>query len=126
VTKLSDLKKLTAVKLREMAGEFEEIVGASGLNKDALVHAIADALKKRGRFQDEVVHSMDIDKLEADRMKFRAEMKGLIKEKKSLLGAAEHDHEKIKEVRAKIKRLRRRIHRVHNREVQVKKLLKIK
>jgi ABC-type lipoprotein export system ATPase subunit len=126
VTKLSDLKKLTAVKLREMADEFEEIVGASGMTKDALVHAIAAALKKRDRFQDEVIHSMDIDKLEADRMKFRAEMKVLIKQKKTLLAAEQHDHEKIKEVRSSIKRLRRRIHRVHNREVQVKKLMKIK
>jgi len=123
--KLSELKKLTAIKLREMADEFEEVVGASGMNKELLVEHISNALKKRDLFTEEVVHSQELDKLEAKRLKLKPEMKALIKQKKKILAAKEHDLEKLKDVRSQIKRLRRQIHRIHIRESQLKKILKI-
>lgn len=126
MTKASTLKKMTAIKLREMAGQFEEIQGASGLNKEQLVATISEALKKRGQLEDETPHSQELDQLEKDRTKFKPEIQTLIREKKALLAAAEHDHAKLKEVREKIKRLRRRIHRIMIREEQLKKMLKKK
>ena len=123
--KLSELKKLTAVKLREMADEFEEVVGASGMNKELLVENISNALKKRDLFIEEVVHSQELDKLEAQRLKLKPEMKALIKKKKKILAGKEHDLEKLRDVRNQIKRLRRQIHRIHIRESQLKKILKI-
>ena len=125
MTKLDDLQKMTAVKLREMCDEFEEIQGASGMNKEQLIEVIVEALKKRGKFEAEEVKSEELNRMEKDRMEFRKEMKQLIKEKRTLLAAEEHDHEKLKEVRSKIKRLRRRIRRIHVREQQLMKILKI-
>jgi hypothetical protein len=124
--KKSDLKKLTVVKLRELAAEFEEIVGATGMNKEKLIGELSEALKKRDRFVVEEVHSKELEKLEADRLKYKPEIKALIKQKKEILAQEDHDLEKLKEVRAKIKRLRRRIHRMHIREEQLKKILKLK
>ena len=38
-----ELEKLTAIKLREIAKEYEQITGTSGMKKDALVNAILEA-----------------------------------------------------------------------------------
>jgi len=124
--KQSDLKKLTVVKLREMAAEFEEIVGATGMNKEKLIEELSNALQKRDRFVVEEVHSKELEKLEAARLKLKPEIKTLIKQKKEILAQEDHDLAKLKDVRDKIKRLRRRIHRTHIREEQLKKILKLK
>ncbi|MBN2429905.1 MAG: hypothetical protein JXQ27_00445 [Acidobacteria bacterium] len=124
--KVNDLKKLTVVKLRELAAEFEEIVGATGMNKEKLIEELSNALKKRDRFIVEEVHSKELEKLEADRLRLKPEMKTWIKQKKEILTQKDHDLAKLKEVRDKIKRLRRRIHRTHVREEQLKKILKLK
>lgn len=126
MTKLSDLKKLTAVKLREMAAQFEEIQGASGMHKDQLVRVVADAMKKRGQLQEEMIHSEELDQMEKDRLKFKPEMKALIREKQSLLARPDHDLAKLKNIRQRMKWLRRRIHRIHVREQHIQKLLKMK
>jgi hypothetical protein len=125
MTKRSELEKLTATKLRELAHQYEEIKGASGLTKDQLIQAIVAAMRTRGTFQEEPTHSASIDQLEAQRLKVRTELGPLIRNKRALLAAETHDHAQLKEVRAKIKRLRRRIHRIRIQEAQLKKILKL-
>ncbi len=124
--KIADLKKLTAVKLREMADEFEEIKGASGMNKELLVETLAASLRSRSLLIEEELHSNELDRLEKDRLKFKPEMKVLIKKKKELLADHDHDPAELKDVRDRIKRLRRKIHRTHIREEQLKIALKLK
>lgn len=126
MTKRSELEKLTATKLREMAHAYEEIKGASGLAKGELIEAIVAAMRQRGTFQEDLSHAAAIDQLEAQRLKVRTELGPLIRSKRSLLAAETHDHAQIKDVRAQVKRLRRRIHRIRVQEAQLKKILKIK
>ena len=91
-----ELEKLTAIKLRELAEEYPEITGASGMKKEELVIAI---LKARGE---------PIKKEKKEKQKIstvKKEIRALKGEKEKSL--AEKDSKKVAQLRKKIKKLKR-------------------
>jgi len=91
-----ELEKLTAIKLRELAGEYPEITGATGMKKEELVIAI---LKARGE---------PIKKVKKEKQKIsivKKDIRALKKDKEKSL--AEKDTKKVTEIRKKIKTLKR-------------------
>jgi len=91
-----ELEKLTAIKLREIAKEYDEITGASAMKKDELVVAI---LKARGEPIKEV--KKDTKKV-AD---VKKQIRKLKSEKDTSL--AEKDGKKTVQLRKQIKKLKR-------------------
>jgi predicted GNAT superfamily acetyltransferase len=67
-----ELSKLTVVKLREMAQEYSDIVGATGMDKDTLVDILC---AKLGVEKPHVVVALEIDKgqIKAEIRKLKAE-----------------------------------------------------
>lgn len=91
-----ELAKLTVTKLRELAGEYPEITGASGMKKEELLVAI---LKARG----EPVKKEKKGKQKISTVK--KEIRALKAEKEKSL--AEKDAKKVTSLRKKIKNLKR-------------------
>lgn len=95
-----DLEKMTVTKLREEAGKFEDIKGVSGMKKDQLIDILCtklDVLRPQKK-------TVGLDKAE-----LKARMRAL--KAKCEQAATEHDHETLKDIRARIKVYKRSIRR---------------
>ena len=95
-----ELQKQTAVKLREMAHQYEDVKGASGMHKDELI----DLLCQRMGITKPHVAIVGIDK---------AGIKVQIRKYRKLRDEAlkERDLAKLEKARTKIHRLRRQLRR---------------
>jgi hypothetical protein len=91
-----ELEKLTAIKLREIAKEYEQITGASGMKKEALVNAILEA---RGE------PLVEIQKDEQTIAMIKQQIREVLKQRDSAL--AEKDSKKLATVRKTLKKLKR-------------------
>jgi len=91
-----ELEKLTAIKLREIAKEYEQITGTSGMKKDALVNAILEA---RG----EPIKEVTKDKQSVAQIK--KQIRETLKERDGALEAK--DGKKLASVRKILKKLKR-------------------
>jgi FlaA1/EpsC-like NDP-sugar epimerase len=91
-----ELEKLTAIKLREIAKEYEQITGASGMKKEALVNAILEA---RGE------PLVEVNKDEKSIARIKQQIRQTLKQRDSAL--AEKDRTKVSAVRKTLKRLKR-------------------
>jgi hypothetical protein len=99
-----DLQKMTVKKLREEAQEKTQITGTSGMKKDELVDALAEALgieKPKKEKKVAAARSKDV-------------VKGEIKKYKDLRAKAleGNDKKQLKVVRFHIKRLKRELRRI--------------
>ena len=91
-----ELEKLTAIKLREIAKEYEQITGTSGMKKDALVNAILEA---RGEPIKEV------HKDEQSIAQIKKQIRETLKQRDGAL--EEKDGKKLASVRKTLKKLKR-------------------
>jgi hypothetical protein len=91
-----ELEKLTAIKLREIAKEYEQIAGASGMKKEALVNAILEA---RGE------PIVEVNKDEKSIACVKQQIRQTLKQRDSAL--AEKDRTKVAAVRKTLKKLKR-------------------
>ena len=91
-----ELEKLTAIKLREIAKEYEQITGASGMKKDALVNAILEA---RGE------PIKEIHKDEQSISLIKKQIRETVKQRDKAL--EEKDRTKLAAVRKTLKKLKR-------------------
>ena len=105
-----ELEKLTAIKLRELAQEYPDITGASGLKKEELVVAI---LKARGepvkQVKKDVVHISKVKK----------QLRTVKKDKDQAI--SEHDAKKLHLLRKQIKKLKRQTRQIAGENKQAKK-----
>ncbi|MCK4548262.1 MAG: hypothetical protein KAW17_12575 [Candidatus Eisenbacteria sp.] len=92
---LNELEKLTVVKLREMAMEYEDITTATAMTKEQLVDVLCEKLGIERKAEVEVAQSVD-----------RAGVKKQIKEFKAQARQAATNGDK-----AMAKRMRRKVHR---------------
>ncbi len=91
-----ELEKLTAIKLREIAKEYEQIVGTSGMKKEELVVAILEA---RGE------PLFVVNKDEKSIACVKQQIRQTLKQRDSAL--EEKDRKKVAAVRKTLKRLKR-------------------
>jgi len=92
----NELEKLTAIKLREVAKEYEQITGTSGMKKEALVNAILEA---RGEPLVEVI------KDEQTVAQIKKQIREMLKQRDAALEAK--DSKKLAAVRKTLKKLKR-------------------
>jgi len=94
----AELKNKTVVQLREMAGEYEDITGVSGMKKDELLDALADKL------------GIEKEEAKPKKAKKKARGKGAIKKRIQELKAQrdkaleEKDGEMLRKVRRQLHR----------------------
>jgi hypothetical protein len=91
-----ELEKLTAIKLREIAKEYEQITGTSGMKKEALVVAILEA---RGE------PLVEVNKDEQSIAKIKTQIRETLKLRDSAIEAK--DRAKVAAVRKTLKKLKR-------------------
>ena len=91
-----ELKKLTAIKLREIAKEYDQITGTSGMKKEALVVAILEA---RGE------PLVEVNKDEQSIARIKMQIRETLKQRDSALEAK--DRTKVAAVRKTLKKLKR-------------------
>jgi hypothetical protein len=91
-----ELEKLTATKLREIAKEYEQITGASGMKKEDLVNAILEA---RGE------PLVEVTKDEQSISMIKKQIRETLKQRDAAL--AEKDGTKLAAVRKTLKKLKR-------------------
>ena len=91
-----ELEKLTATKLREIAKEYEQITGASGMKKEDLVNAILEA---RGE------PLVEVHKDEQSISKIKQQIREMLKQRDAAL--AEKDSTKLASARKTLKKLKR-------------------
>jgi hypothetical protein len=91
-----ELEKLTAIKLREIAKEYEQITGTSGMKKEALVVAILEA---RGE------PLVEVNKDEQSIAKIKTQIRETLKLRDSAIEAK--DRIKVAAVRKTLKKLKR-------------------
>ncbi len=91
-----ELEKQTAIKLREIAKEYEQITGTSGMKKEALVNAILEA---RGE------PLVEVNKDEQSIARIKTQIRETLKQRDSALEAK--DHTKVAAVRKTLKKLKR-------------------
>ena len=91
-----ELKKLTAIKLRAIAKEYEQITGTSGMKKEALVVAILEA---RGE------PLVEVNKDEQSIARIKTQIRETLKQRDSALEAK--DRTKVAAVRKTLKKLKR-------------------
>ncbi len=91
-----ELEKLTAIKLREIAKEYEQITGTSGMKKEALVVAILEA---RGE------PLVEVNKDEQSIAQIKTQIRETLKQRDSALEAK--DRTKVAAVRKTLKKLKR-------------------
>ena len=103
----AELQKMTVKKLREEAAKVEGVTGASGMKKDELVEALANALgiEKPKKEKKVAVKS---------KVRTKENVKTDIKKYKDLRAKAleSHDSKQLKIVRYHIKRLKRELRRL--------------
>ena len=95
-----ELEKTTAAKLREMAQEYEDVVGASGMPKEQLVDLLADKLGI------EKPHKVVVG---IDKAKIKAEIRRLKKLRDKAI--ADKDRMELKSVRRMLHRQRHKLHK---------------
>jgi hypothetical protein len=91
-----ELEKLTAIKLREIAKEYEQITGTSGMKKEALVNAILEA---RGE------PLVEVNKDEQSIATIKKQIRETLKQRDSAFEAK--DRKKVAAVRKTLKKLKR-------------------
>jgi len=91
-----ELEKLTVIKLREIAKEYEQITGTSGMKKEALVNAI---LETRGE------PLVEVNKDEQSIARIKTQIRETLKQRDSALEAK--DRTKVAAVRKTLKKLKR-------------------
>ena len=91
-----ELEKLTVIKLREIAKEYEQITGTSGMKKEALVNAI---LETRGE------PLVEVNKDEQSIARIKTQIREALKQRDSALEAK--DRTKVAAVRKTLKKLKR-------------------
>jgi len=94
---LRELRKLTMPKLRDLAKQETDLKGVIGMEKEALIKAIAQA---KGIAYDE--SSKDLNAVHAVKQDIRA-----LKKQKAELVASNGDRKKLKRVKRKVKLLKR-------------------
>jgi hypothetical protein len=94
---LKELRKLPMPKLRDLAKQETELEGVGGMEKEALIKAIAEA---KGIAYDE--STKDLNAIHAVKQDIRA-----LKKQKAELLAANTDARKIKKMKRKVKLLKR-------------------
>ncbi len=94
---LKDLRKLPMPKLRDLAKAETDLQGVVGMEKEALIKAIADA---KGIAYDET--SKDVNAIHS----VKQDIRQLFKQKAELLASA-GDRRKLKKIRRKVKLLKR-------------------
>jgi len=95
-----DLEKMTVGKLREIAQEYEDLVGVTGMSKEQLVETLAR--KKNIEIPHKVATGIDKGSI-------KSEIRGLKKERDAALEA--HDATALQRSRRKLHRLRRQLRR---------------
>jgi len=95
-----DLQKMTVGRLRELAAEYEDLTGVTGMHKETLVDTLA---KKRGI---EIPHKVVVG---IDKAVLKAKIRDLKKIRDQHL--EERDHEQLRRTRRKIHRLRHQLRR---------------
>ncbi|MCK4304241.1 MAG: hypothetical protein KAY24_08370 [Candidatus Eisenbacteria sp.] len=95
-----ELEKTTAAKLREMAQEYEDIVGAAGMNKEQLVDLLADKLGI------EKPHKVVVG---IDKVKIKAEIRELKKLRDKAIEGK--DRMEFKKVRRMLHHQRHKLHK---------------
>ena len=94
---LKDLRKLPMPKLRDLAKQETELKGVVGMEKEALIKAIAEA---KGIAYD--ASTKDLNAIHAVKQDIRA-----LKKHKAELLASNADRKKLKKVKRKVKLLKR-------------------
>lgn len=94
---LKELRKLPMPKLRDLAKQETDLQGVIGMEKEALIKAIAEA---KGIVYDET--TKDVNAIHAVKQDIRA-----LKKQKAELLASNGDTKKIKRVKRKVKLLKR-------------------
>jgi hypothetical protein len=95
-----DLEKMTVTKLREEAAKFEDVKGVSGMKKDQLIDILCQKLD---------VHRPEKKVVGVDKTMLKARMRALKVKREQAV--AEHDHQLVKDIRARIKVYKRSIRR---------------
>ena len=90
-----EISKLTVGKLREMAGEYEDLEGVSGMSKEKLIEVLC------GKLSIEIPH---VEVSGVDKAGIKAQIRELKKVRDEALEAK--DHAKLKQTRRKIHRLK--------------------
>jgi hypothetical protein len=93
-----ELRKLTVAKLREMATEYPDVVGAVGMHKDELVELLC------GKLGIAMPHKVAVGE---EKAKIKALARALKKERDAAIAAK--DAKKLADVRRKLHRMRRRL-----------------
>jgi hypothetical protein len=91
-----ELHKLTVAKLREMAKEYPDVVGASGMHKDQLVELLC------GRLGIPMPHKVAVGE---EKVTIKTRIRELKKERDAAIAAK--DGKKLRELRHKLHRSRR-------------------
>ena len=94
---LKDLRKLPMPKLRDLAKQETDLKGVGGMEKEALIKAIAEA---KGIAYDET--TKDVNAIHAVKQDIRA-----LKKQKAELLESNGDSKKIKRIKRKVKLLKR-------------------
>ena len=94
---LKELRKLTITKLRDLAKQETELKGVGGMEKEALIKALAQV---KGIAYDE--STKDLNAIHAVKQDIRA-----LKKQKAELIASNGDQKKLKRLKRKVKLLKR-------------------
>ncbi len=95
-----DLHKLTVVKLREMAKEYDDLEGVTGMTKDTLCDVLAD------KMGIEKPHKVVVG---IDKASIKREIRALKKVREEALAA--RDRQKLHDTRRQLHRLRHKLHK---------------
>lgn len=95
---IKELRKMTVPKLRELAKEATDLQGVGGMEKEALIEAIA---KAKGISYEEP--PKDVSTISS----VKEEIRNLRKQKEELLASANRDRIKLHKIHNKTKKLKR-------------------
>jgi hypothetical protein len=99
-----ELSKLTVVKLRELAHQFEDIKGAIGMHKEELIDILCEKMS--------IEKPHRVVKKGVGRRKLKAEIRQLKKARDEAI--ASKDRQKLQRIRRKLHTKKRRLTRVTN------------
>jgi len=97
-----ELSKLTVVKLRELAHQYEDIKGASGLHKEELIDVLCEKMS--------IERPHRVVKKGVGRRKLKADIRTLKKARDEAI--ASKDRQSLKRIRRKMHAQKRRLTRV--------------
>jgi cysteinyl-tRNA synthetase len=99
----AELKKKTVVQLKEMAGEYDDITGVSGMKKDQLLDALAEKL---GIEKEAAPTTTEKPKKKKKKSRGKGAIKKMIKDLK-----AQRDKAVEQKDGAALRKVRRQLHR---------------